>query len=593
MKPIFSATLLAGLSLAGPLLTELLPTGLLPPKPWIGSSLSSARADDCSPPPSNATLSQLAERVAAWDEAYYRHGERLVDDSLYDQARQRLDDWQRCAEAESPAVPHETSGTLPHPIAQTGLAKLADREALARWMQRRRHHELWVQPKVDGVAVTLTYDNGRLVAAISRGDGTHGRDWLDHVRRSPHVPQRLAAPFPPRAVLHGELYQHRQAHVQVEHGSAGARSAIIGLMARHELTDEDAREIGLFVWDWPDGPTTMERRLDTLERWGFADGVTYSLPVGDTGEVADWRQRWYHGELPFATDGVVIRQSQRADARDWQPRPPDWAVAWKYPAQQGLATVRDVDFRIGRTGNITPVLDLTPTPLDDRVVRRVSLGSLDQWQRHDIRPGDQVAIRLAGLTIPQFDEVLIQHEPRPAITPPNAHDYHSLSCLRLVQECERQFLARLTWLSSRDGLDMPGIGEGTWRRLLEGELLEGLLDWRSLTPERLSALPGVGATRAAQWHATFQTAHSQSTERWLRAIGMPNVDSEALRAPQRDGIDLTELRTRTIADWRRHPGIGATTAQRLVDFFDHEEIRTLIGCHGIPQRVPDAGWTCP
>lgn len=363
--------------------------------------LPTAVAHDCpDTAPDDASVEQLAERVAAWDEAYYQRGERLVEDALYDQARQRLERWQVCRGKRSADTPHEPDGPLHHPVAQTGLAKLDDQASLARWMQRRQAHSLWVQPKVDGVAVTLVYERGQLVQAISRGDGERGSDWLPHLRQAPHVAQRLTAPYPARVVLQGELYLRLDDHVQAEHGSAGARSAIIGLMSRHAWQTEDAERVGLFVWDWPDGPAGMQQRLDRLTAWGFDDSVAMTQAVTRADEVATWRQRWYRGALPFATDGIVVRQSQRPDAEAWQAAAPAWAVAWKHPAQQALAEVRGIEFRVGRTGQITPVLRLMPTVLDDRTIRRVSLGSLAQWQRHDIRPGDHVTIRLAGLTIP-------------------------------------------------------------------------------------------------------------------------------------------------------------------------------------------------
>lgn len=538
------------------------------------SADSSAHADHC-PPFDSAVYRQLDARLATWDDAYYQRGERLVDDSLYDQTRQQVAHWHACHGSDLAPPGQESSGRSLHPIAQTGLNKLDDQAALARWMQRRQAHSLWVQPKVDGVAVTLVYEQGQLTQAISRGDGLHGSDWLMHVRQVPGIPQHLIAPYPARVVLQGELYQRLTDHVQAEHGSAGARSAIIGLMARHVWTEHDAEQVGLFVWDWPDGPASMQKRQVALSRWTFDNRQSHAQPltqpVTTASDVATWRQRWYHGTLPFATDGVVVRQGHRPDGSDWQAQPPAWAVAWKHPAHQALAEVRDVEFRIGRTGQITPVLSLAPTTLDDRVIRRVSLGSLAQWQHHDIRPGDQVAIRLAGLTIPQFEQLLVRSEVRVAVNAPVPEDYHLLSCLHLKAGCESQFLARLDWLSSRNGLDMPGIGEGSWQRLIDAGLVTSLLDWRELDPQQMARASGVGRVRAEQWYATFQDSAERPLLQWLSALGMPAVDALAL-ANANGTIHLAELRQRTVSDWRHYPGIGEVTAERLVDFFSHPQI---------------------
>src|SRR5690606_39659072 len=118
----------------------------------------------------------------------------------------------------------------------------------------------------------------------------------------------------------------------------------------------------------------------------------FSHRIADAGEARHWREHWFRSALPFATDGVVLRQAARPHGQHWQARPPSWAAAWKYPARQALAEVRAVEFRVGRSGRITPLLHLEPTRLDDRTLRTVSVGSLARWEALDIRPGDQVAV---------------------------------------------------------------------------------------------------------------------------------------------------------------------------------------------------------
>lgn len=554
--------------------------------------LGVAHADGCpdwSSAHAQQAIASLQARIVEWDDAYYRRGRRLVEDSVYDQARDNLATWQSCFDisATAPAPPVQP-GRLPHPVVQTGLAKLHDPQAVTDWIASRRQDALWVQPKVDGVAITLVYEQHRLVSVISRGDGRHGQDWLAQAERIAAIPERLASDAPERVILQGELYQRRQSHIQAEHGSDGARSTVAGLMARHELEVKDANEIGLFIWDWPNGADAMQEQLATLASWGFEDSLQFTRRVNDAADAAAWRDRWYRAPLPFATDGVVIRQATRPVASRWQPRPPEWAIAWKYPAQRSLAIVRDVEFRIGRTGTITPVLQLHPTRLDDRTVRRVSLGSLDQWQSRDVRRGDQVLIRLAGLTIPQLDEVLTRATPRPEIDTPDPARFHPLSCLRYSTECEAQFIARLAWLSGPQGLAMPGIGEGTWRRLVEGGLVTRLLDWQALTPDQLETLPGVGVVRARQWHAAFQASLRQPPARWLVALGMPPVEERLLAGP--DGrLDLDELQARSVQHWQRHAGIGDITAERLVAFFAEPEIVSLLlEFEALGQRAPRA-----
>lgn len=435
-------------------------------------------AEEC-PDADRAQVNTLAEQIRLWDDSYHRLNQSPVSDELYDQARQRLARWRQCFPdaLTKPDQPLASSrGTRAHPIAHTGLEKLPDEQAVGTWLQTRE--EVWIQPKVDGVAVTLVYQRGRLRHVISRGDGLMGRDWSVSARRIPGIVQQL--PEPIDLVLQGELYWRLDDHVQSANGGLNARSKVAGLMNRLQLSDADAAGIGLFVWAWPEGPDSFTERLATLARWGFTDSRRYSQPIRDIAEATHWRAYWYNHPLPFASDGVVLHQAQRVPAQRWQASEPYWAVAWKYPAAKALALVRNVQFKIGRTGRITPMLELEPVRLDDRQISRVSTGSLKRWQALDIRPGDQVSISLAGQVIPRLDEVILRNPHRADLKVPDPRDYHALSCWQLDPGCEEQLLARLTWLSSNQGLALPHIGRETWNILIQAGLIAGFLDWLTL-----------------------------------------------------------------------------------------------------------------
>lgn len=542
-------------------------------KSWIAAALPTllvafAHADTC-PEPTTAhdrQLSELATRVAQWDDAYHRQGRSLVSDELYDQARARLEHWQSCLSDTPTANPLSgAGGPVRHPVTQTGLRKLADERAVTRWMTSRQ--ALWIQPKVDGVAVTLVYRGGHLQQVISRGDGNTGQDWTSQASRIAAIPKRLTDNT--ELVLQGELYLQRPEHIQAKHGGASARSTVAGLMARQDLQVTQTNGIGLFVWDWPNGPNDMQQRLDHLERLGFHDSRHYSQPVSSIAEARQWRERWYRAPLPFATDGVVLRQGQRPSGERWRAEPPHWAAAWKYPASEALALVEKVEFSIGRSGRITPLLHLHPVKLDDRTIRVVSVGSLERWQQLDIRPGDQVAIRLAGQTIPQLDSVIVQTATRPELDIPRRDDYHPLSCLRASASCASQFQARLTWLSSKQALNLPGIGDGTWEKLLQAQHIDSLLDWLELSEEQLLTVPGIGQQSAATLNRRFAEARQRPFRDWLRALGTP-IDPDNLAAN-----DWAQLQQRNLAEWQKLPGIGPTRAARLQAFFQHEEVVAL------------------
>ena len=192
-------------------------------------------------------LGALSQQIAQWDEAYHNQGRSLVADEIYDQARERLQAWHECFPSALDKLPEPLAGStgkLAHPVAQTGLRKLNE-AAVSEWIANR--DDLWIQPKVDGVAVTLVYRNGMLQQAISRGDGRLGQDWTARARQLPGVPTQL--PEPLDAVLQGELYWRLNDHVQGRDGSQGARGKAAGLMARQSLDEQESRSIGLFVWD--------------------------------------------------------------------------------------------------------------------------------------------------------------------------------------------------------------------------------------------------------------------------------------------------------------------------------------------------------
>ncbi|MHB0777023.1 NAD-dependent DNA ligase LigB [Halomonas sp. WWR20] len=524
-------------------------------------------------------MARLSQQVDQWDEAYYRQGQRLVDDSVYDQAKRQLRMWQHCFRtAPATLTPTEPEGPLRHPIPHTGLNKLPGRQEVAQWLDRQGDAPLWAQPKVDGVAVSLVYDAGQLAAAISRGNGEQGQDWLAQVRRLPAIPQVLPAPaaaISPHIVLQGELYQRRQGHVQADSGSDGARSAVAGMMAQNRLAPPDRASIGLFVWEWPNGPADMSARLEQLSAWGFDTVQRYTQRIRNIEDVAEWRQRWYHAALPFVTDGIVIKRGDRPPGATWEPTPPEWAIAWKYPAQRVSSIVESVEFSIGRTGRITPVVHVVPVQLDDRQVSRISLGSLDHWHALDVRPGDRILIRLAGLTIAQFESILLPAEPRPEVTSPDASRYDALSCMADAPACHEQFEARLDWLGSSDGLELAGIGPESWHRLVEGGLVKGLLDWLSLEEDQLMALPGVGAKRAHAWRTTFQQARQRDEQHWLIALGMPPLPKAVREAALQD-ISLHDLQSRSRVEWQQYAGVGPTRAAQLVAFFHHPPVVKLL-----------------
>ncbi|WP_449430867.1 NAD-dependent DNA ligase LigB [Pseudomonas putida] len=513
-----------------------------------------------------AEVAQLRSTLARWDDQYHRQGIAVVADELYDQSRQYLALLQQCL---GQAAEHEplasARGAIAHPIAHTGVGKLNDEHAVGRWMAGKA--DVWLQPKVDGVAVTLIYRQGRLVQLLSRGDGVQGHDWSRHIAQLGAITQQL--PHALDLLLQGELYLRLDNHVQAQAGSVNARGTVAGLLARKQLSSEQGAGIGLFVWDWPHGPSRPAERFAQLAQLGFADSQRYSIAIDSPGEAAHWRLHWYRSALPFATDGVILRQGQRPPAERWQARAPFWIAAWKHPFAKAMAQVREVQFRVGRTGRVTPILRLQPVVLDDRRITHVSLGSLARWQALDIRPGDQVAISLAGLTIPRFEHVLHRAVERQPVAPPTPGRYHAHSCWQASAGCEEQFVARLAWLSGKHGLAMPRIGPGTWRRLVDAGLVTAIGDWLTLDAQRLREVPGINNTQARQLLSSFDSGRTRPFAQWLPALGAPMPRDLQLDA------DWSQLAARSASDWQALPGIGATRARLLEGFFLANDVQTI------------------
>ncbi|MDD1014104.1 NAD-dependent DNA ligase LigB [Pseudomonas rubra] len=544
--------------------TSLLPLLLLP---WLLPTQAQT-CPDWSPIQARAEIHQLQQTLARWDDHYHRQGVSLIADELYDQSRTRLSRLQTCFP--SPTKPQNNplktaAGPLRHPIPHTGLGKLADEAAVKAWLHGK--HDLWVQPKIDGVAATLVYRGGKLVQLISRGDGVHGHDWSRHIPSLGTLNQQL--PEPLDLVLQGELFWRLEGHVQANAGSLNARGNVAGLLARKNISAEQGAVVDLFVWAWPLGPADQRERLKGLSALGFAYSEHYSEPLASFADAAKWREHWYRSPLPFASDGVVIRQGKRPDGTRWQARAPYWITAWKYPFAQALAEVRDVRFTIGRTGRITPVLQIKPVQLDDRQVRQVSLGSFQRWQQLDIRPGDQVAISLAGLTIPRLDKVVHRSVQRRDLLVPDPAQYHPLSCWQPEPDCRNQFIARLNWLSSRQGLDMARLGPGTWEKLIDSGHVRRLGDWLDLQDEDLQTVPGLGERSRQQLLHAFDQARRQPFERWLSALGIP---ASTAIAPSTTWADLLQ---RDAEQWLTEPGIGRGRSAQLLAFFHSPEVQKV------------------
>ena len=512
----------------------------------------------------------LAKQLSEWDRAYYEQGISLVPDERYDALEKTYRDWQRCFRPES--KPHSPTlaknGKVRHPVPHVGVKKLSDRQAVARWMTGKQ--PLWVQPKLDGVAVTLYYQHGELARVISRGDGLRGEDWTERARHIPAIPQQVTLDYDP-LVLQGELYLRMTDHQQASQGGANARAIVAGAMRRHDLSPL-VEQLGIFIWAWPDGPEAMPLRLEQLSKAGFNIMKAWSKPVANADDVANWRERWFHQPLPFVTDGVVIHGTPVKGAY-WLPGDNTWSAAWKYTPLKVSAEVRSIDFPVGRTGKTGAVLNLLPLQLDDKKVSRVNIGSLRRWQALDVLPGDQVMVSLAGQGIPRLDDVIWRVQKRVSPPVPDAGAFHPLSCFTYTPACREQFLARLVWASGKEALAMTGVSRSSWQRLMQAGRLTHLFSWLALTQDELRQTPDITPARADWLYHQFSLSRQQPFRRWVKALGVP-LPQRALNAMVDN--DWSTLLARQDAAWQQLPGMGKTLASQVMHFLHDPQVRQLI-----------------
>ncbi|EMA8638830.1 NAD-dependent DNA ligase LigB [Cronobacter malonaticus] len=524
---------------------------------------------DWTPQQAQQEVAALENQLARWDEAYWLRGENKVSDAVYDGMRQRLNAWQTCfaQPAVNDAPVPLAAGRTRHPVAHTGVQKLKDAASLAQWMRGKT--DLWVQPKVDGVAVSLVYRKGELQQVISRGDGMQGEDWTAQARHIPAIPLQVTGELA-NSVLQGELFLRREGHRQQRDGGINARAQVAGAMIR-STPSSVLNNLDLFIWAWPDGPKEMAMRLSALAEGGFPLARAWSKSVHSVSDVARWREKWFSEPLPFVTDGVVIRESREPPGKSWRPGEGSWVVAWKYPPVKAVTEVKALRFATGRTGKISVVAQLEPVALDDKQVSKVSIGSLARLEKLDLAEGDQVEVSLAGQGIPRLDAVVWRPAQRTKPVPPTAR-FDMLSCLYATTACKEQFISRLVWLSGKPVLDLAGIGEATWHQLSEYHHFEHLFSWLALSVDALKQTPGFSAQRAAQlWHQ-FNLTRQQPFQRWVKALGLP-LPARAWQALADE--KWHQLQARDEHSWQTLPGIGAERARQIVSYIHHPDVAAL------------------
>ncbi len=492
--------------------------------------------------------------------------------------------------------------------------------------------------KIDGLAVSLTYEQGVLTAGATRGDGETGEQITANLRTVRGLPLRLRTPNPPDLVeVRGEVYMSHHAFEQLnnqraERGEptfANCRNAAAGSLRQLDPTITAQRRLELFTYalgalEGADEPQTQWDLLQLLRNWGFPVNphaqrcahirevlsfiAQWSPPLPGDDPLAPYRpsrqlclfdqpsEGVTREQLPYDIDGVVVKVDSRAlqQTLGFVARSPRWAIAWKFAAQQARTRVLDVIWQVGRTGAITPVAVMEPVIVSGVTVSRATLHNEDEIRRKDVRIGDAVMVQRAGDVIPEIVSVLTNERDgserpveRPTVCPAcggpieRAPDEAVARCSNIV--CPAQVVERIAHWASRSAMDIDGLGERQIQALYDAGLVHDPADLYHLTGEQLLPMERMGERSVANLLAAIDASRNRPLARFLVALGIRQVGEKAARTLSAHFRTLQALRDADLEQLQQVPDIGPTTALAIRRFFESPDNARVL------KRLYDAG----
>ncbi|MFZ3236948.1 MAG: NAD-dependent DNA ligase LigA [Stellaceae bacterium] len=474
--------------------------------------------------------------------------------------------------------------------------------------------EIMAEPKIDGLSLGLRYEHGRLVQGATRGDGVTGEDVTANIRTLPSVPERLAGSGWPELIeIRGEVYMERTGFFALNEERAAAgetvfanpRNSAAGSLRQLDPSITARRPLKFFAYAWGEtsGPIarTHAEALAQLRAWGLTVNDRSRLCRGVDQVLAYYRDiAADRAALPYDIDGVVYKVNDLAlqERLGMVSRAPRWALAHKFPAQQAQTVLRDILISVGRQGALTPVAALEPITVGGVVVQRATLHNEDEIARKDVRISDTVIVQRAGDVIPQIVGVVTER--RPAAALPYRFPDHCPVCGSLaVREpgmvarrctggliCAAQAVERLRHFVARDCFDIEGLGTKHIQAFWEDGLIRGPGDIFRLDPEIIAKREGWGAVSARKLVAAIDERRRISLERFVNALGIPQVGQATAR--------LLARHYRSLARWRaemqaaQEPdsearaglidihGIGADMAADIIGFFAEPHNRAVL-----------------
>ena len=562
-------------------------------------------------------MKELVELLNRYAYEYYTKDAPSVSDSEYDQLYRELVELETAHPDEIlPESPtHRVGGVVlkgftkyQHQYPLYSLQDAFSREELEAFDQRVRKEfpsiSYVCELKIDGLSISLTYENGVLVTGATRGDGSVGEDITENLKRVKDIP--LVLPEPVNITVRGECYMPRASfdrvnQIRQENGEpefANPRNAAAGTLRQLDTTIVAKRNLATFLYQEvsPTDQSSQEGVLEKLARLGFVVNQERVL-AEDMEQIWDFIQKvaQLREDLPYDIDGIVIKVNDLAVQEElgFTVKAPKWAVAYKFPAEEKEAKILSVDWTVGRTGVVTPTANLTPVQLAGTTVSRATLHNVDYIAEKDIHQEDTVIVYKAGDIIPAVlrvvkdkrvsDQALAIPTHCPSCQSELVHfeDEVALRCINPL--CPAQIKEGLNHFASRDAMNITGLGPAVVEKLFAAQLVEDVAGIYRLTVEDLLTLEGFKEKSAEKLYEAIQASKENSAEKLLFGLGIRHVGSKVSQILLQEFHDLDQL---AAADPERIASIdslGMVVAESLKRYFAQEGSKRLL------QELKEAG----
>lgn len=562
-------------------------------------------------------MKELVELLNRYAYEYYTKDAPSVSDSEYDQLYRELVELETAHPDEIlPESPtHRVGGVVlkgftkyQHQYPLYSLQDAFSREELEAFDQRVRKEfpsiSYVCELKIDGLSISLTYENGVLVTGATRGDGSVGEDITENLKRVKDIP--LVLPEPVNITVRGECYMPRASfdrvnQIRQENGEpefANPRNAAAGTLRQLDTKIVAKRNLATFLYQEvsPTDQSSQEGVLEKLARLGFVVNQERVL-AEDMEQIWDFIQKvaQLREDLPYDIDGIVIKVNDLAVQEElgFTVKAPKWAVAYKFPAEEKEAKILSVDWTVGRTGVVTPTANLTPVQLAGTTVSRATLHNVDYIAEKDIHQDDTVIVYKAGDIIPAVlrvvkdkrvsDQALAVPTHCPSCQSELLHfeDEVALRCINPL--CPAQIKEGLNHFASRDAMNITGLGPAVVEKLFAAQLVEDVAGIYRLTVEDLLTLEGFKEKSAEKLYEAIQASKENSAEKLLFGLGIRHVGSKVSQILLQEFHDLDQL---AAADPERIASIdslGMVVAESLKRYFAQEGSKRLL------QELKEAG----